>query len=484
MHAVAWITVVAALPTTPSCCSRPASPRRSCFYLIALGVATVWLAYAQGWTLIRWPAALAADLAVAGVTFRALTPGNSQAFRVVLLLQVTLVAAYLGSIAVRTLLRERNVTLFEVMQTVVALVVGFGGAVLLTRSTGTVPVLMGLASLVFGAACYGVAFRFVGRHADHERNVYFYTSLALVLVLAGLALDLPGPWLGAVSASFAVLANWAWSRYGRPDLLVHGAAYIVAAASCPPARWTMPPRRSSRVRSAGRCPASSWSPCNRRGDCGVLRGRAAVPRGRGDRQRDQMRGCTGARVGRQWLAGRLSRVASVARSADGAWTSGFSPRSAPLCLPWRRCWSPWFRGAHGFREWAWLVYPLLVLIGLKMVAQDFKYSRPATLFIALAIYGAGAHRRAAPAARDRCSCGSPRCDCVNPRDRRMTEKHSIGEDLPASWPSCTGGAHALRCTSTNVHLPSPGVSRASHVRRSAPRPAWSRTDLTEGRDER
>jgi heme/copper-type cytochrome/quinol oxidase subunit 2 len=39
------------------------------------------------------------------------------------------------------------------------------------------------------------------------------------------------------------------------------------------------------------------------------------------------------------------------------------------------------------REWAWLVYPMLVLIGLKMVAQDFKHSRPATLFIALALYG-------------------------------------------------------------------------------------------------
>jgi hypothetical protein len=47
----------------------------------------------------------------------------------------------------------------------------------------------------------------------------------------------------------------------------------------------------------------------------------------------------------------------------------------------------WISRQARFREWAWLVYPLLVLIGLKMVAQDFKYSRPATLFIALAIYG-------------------------------------------------------------------------------------------------
>jgi hypothetical protein len=27
-------------------------------------------------------------------------------------------------------------------------------------------------------------------------------------------------------------------------------------------------------------------------------------------------------------------------------------------------------------------------VGLKMVVQDFKYSRPATLFIALAVFGA------------------------------------------------------------------------------------------------
>jgi hypothetical protein len=48
----------------------------------------------------------------------------------------------------------------------------------------------------------------------------------------------------------------------------------------------------------------------------------------------------------------------------------------------------WASRQARFREWAWLVYPLLVVIGLKMVAQDFKFSRPATLFIALALYGA------------------------------------------------------------------------------------------------
>jgi hypothetical protein len=47
----------------------------------------------------------------------------------------------------------------------------------------------------------------------------------------------------------------------------------------------------------------------------------------------------------------------------------------------------WIGRQPRFREWSWLVYPLLVAIGLKMVAQDFKHSRPATLFIAMALYG-------------------------------------------------------------------------------------------------
>jgi hypothetical protein len=46
-------------------------------------------------------------------------------------------------------------------------------------------------------------------------------------------------------------------------------------------------------------------------------------------------------------------------------------------------------GRHArFREWDWLVYPLLVGIGVKVVAQDFMHGRPATLFVALALYGA------------------------------------------------------------------------------------------------
>lgn len=386
LHPVAWITLAAALPTSLILFLKTGFAAPFALYLIALGVATMWLAYAHGWTLIRWPVALVADLVVAGLTVRALTLAQPGAIRVVLLLQVTLVGAYLGSIAVRTLLRDRNVTVFEITQAAVALVVGFGGAILLARSTGGLPVAMGFASLAFGVACYALAFKFVGRHAGHERNVQFYAALAFLLVLTGLALNLRGQWLGIAIAVLAVLSVAAWHRFGRLYLLLHGAAYAVAAGAASgalayggwalvasPETWELPGVATITV--AGAAALAAWFAA----------------------QRAQPEGGLPASGARLLIALVLVWVASgitvgylaslTVATVDGRLVLGALATvrtgvlaAVTLLIAW---------GArHGrLREWAWLVYPWLVFIGLKMIAQDFKHSRPATLFIALALYG-------------------------------------------------------------------------------------------------
>ena len=50
--------------------------------------------------------------------------------------QLFLLAAYGGSVAARTLVRRRVVTLFEAVQTLAALAVGLGGAVAVAHTTG------------------------------------------------------------------------------------------------------------------------------------------------------------------------------------------------------------------------------------------------------------------------------------------------------------------------------------------------------------
>lgn len=386
LHVVAWISVLAALLTSAVLALKTGVAAPFALYLIALGVTTVWLAYAQGWTLIRWPAALAADLAVLGVALKTVVPGQPGAVRVAVLLQVVLVGAYLGSIAVRTLLRDRNVTVFEVTQCVLALVVGFGGAVFLTRSTGTLPVLMGVASILFGAGCYALAFRFVGRHEGHERNVQFYAGLALVLVVAGLALDLPGVWLGVVSASFAVLAAAGWARYGKLYLLLHGVVYVLASGVATGAfgygSWAL------------LASPEQWDPptaaiCTMLVATAFAVGFAARrPHPEGGVTASSMRLVLA--VALVWvLAGSVTGVLVpvLARPAGVAVNLGAIATVRTSVLAAVTLVVAWGASRDRFREWVWLVYPLLIFIGLKMVAQDFKHSRPATLFIALALYG-------------------------------------------------------------------------------------------------
>jgi hypothetical protein len=386
VHFVAWITVGAALPTALVLLLKTGFSASFAFYLVALGAATLWLAYAFGWTLLRWPVALVADLTVAGLTLRALAPEPPDAWWVVMLLQVALVGAYLGGIAIRTLLRSHNVTLFETTQTVLALMVGFGGAIFLARSTQTLPALMGLASLVFGVACYALAFKFIDKHEENQRNVYFYTTLALVLMLAGLELELRGPWPSLVFGLLAVLLVAGWSRHGRLYMLLHGAVYVVAAAFASMAlsyaaqvlvaslpRLTVPAPAMVAVVVASA--VAAWLAAQRARPAGgsVASGMRVV-----------------IVVTLVWTAcGCVTGYVAplVVGSEDGVPDAGALATVRTLVLVAATLLVAWVARHPRFWEWAWLVYPLLVFTGLKMVAQDFNHSRPATLFIALAFYG-------------------------------------------------------------------------------------------------
>jgi len=388
LRAVAWVTILAALPTSLVLLAKTGVIVPVAFYLIALGVTTLWLGYSRGWTGICWPAALTADAVVVGLTLRALSPEHLDAYRIALLLQWSLLFAYFVSVAVRTLIRGRAVALFEVVQMVAALMIALVGTGILTQATGILPAAIGVISLAFGAACYFIAFVFIEGRQDLERNLYFYSTLALMLVLAGFALVAREHWVAAAFAVLGVIAVGMWSRTGRLYLLFHGAAYVVAAgfasqalrygawalAASPVGPW-LPPSAvmlvmlvagalsawfaAARPNPDGGAPAGAlrlvivvvlvWVACG-----AVIGALAPAAAGLGDRSVD------------------LGALATL--------RTGVLAVSALLVA--------WAGRQARFREWTWLVYPLLVLIGLKMVAQDFKFSRPATLFIALALYGA------------------------------------------------------------------------------------------------
>ena len=143
----------------------------------------------------------------------------------VLTVQVVLLAGYLGSIAVRTLVRGRDVIPFEVAQTATMLVAGLGGAMFVADRTGTAQGSLGASLLVMAAILYAVAFAFIDRQQGRRVNFYFYTSLALAFVLTGSDLVLKGGPLGLVWAGLAILTSAATRRYGRLALAIHAEVY-------------------------------------------------------------------------------------------------------------------------------------------------------------------------------------------------------------------------------------------------------------------
>lgn len=388
IQALAWIAVAVAVPVSIVMLARTGIVVPHALFLILFGVATLWMGYSLDWLFVRWPVAAVANAVAVGVTLRALAPQPQETPGAALVVQVALLGAYLASIAVRTLVRGRNVVPFEVVQTVAALLVGLGGALSVTRATGSGAIPLGVASALLGVACYGVAFAFVERTQRRGRNVYFYTSLAVVLVLVGVTTLLPGSAVTGVLAALAVICSGAWSRIGRLFLLLHAAVYLLAAAfACGAIGYDLrevvagagppwPPPTPAMLVVLIASALSAWLASREpEGDGSSY---SSVPRFVIVLILVLSAGGT--------LIGAVAPV--IGRQADGAMDPGILATLRTGVLAIATLVVAWIGRHARFREWGWLVYPLLVGIGLKMAVQDFLHSRPATLFVALALYGA------------------------------------------------------------------------------------------------
>jgi hypothetical protein len=384
-QAIAWIAVLAALATSLALAAATRELLPYAAVTIALSIAALWIGYSADWVLLRWPVTLVADLMVLGLTARVASGSWPDPPALVIAAQLTLLTGHLASVAARSLLRGRNVNVFEVLQTAAALALGSGGAIYVARTTGFATMPLGAMNLLAGAGCYGVAFAFLARRQGLRTNFYFYTSLGLMLVLASLAQLLTGAAPALAWTALAVAAAAVAWRTDRVTLNWHAAVYLTAAGTVSGLL------ASSTVALIGA--AASWPPVAPAALL-VLAGAAAcwaIP----------MSGTAGASfVARMprllitivlvWSAGGwlIATIAPLLPRASGqvvdagvlatARTSVLAAAAIALAYTGR---------FDRFRESAWLVYPVLAAGGLKLLAEDLPRSRPATLFIALALYG-------------------------------------------------------------------------------------------------
>ena len=242
---------------------------------------------------------------------------------------------------------------------------------------------LGVLALVLGALCYGAAFAFAERRAGQGRNFYFYSTAGGLLALAGANIVAFGPALPFALGALGLLAAHFGRRLGRMTLRVHSALYLAAGAL--ETGLLVACARALAGREAGTLPALAWvAAVAAAAGWVVLATDRGAPRSGAARAPQLLLAvlvvfALGKALQACLWAGLGERVVGDAGVAAVLRTAVLAALVLGLALAARR--GPW-------PELGWLVYPLVALGGVKLLLQDLREGRPATLVLSLALYGA------------------------------------------------------------------------------------------------
>jgi hypothetical protein len=386
LAANAWLTTLAACATVVAVLVSRHDPVTALVTLLALAAALEWLAFHDAWLGLRW--CVAATLDVVAVLLVAIgarpEPPESYAGLVgaeAAAALLALPALYVTSVAARTLRRGCPVKLFEAVQGTLAAILGFEGARRVLAAHGHASELPALLAVSLGALCYAVAFAHAERRPGQGRNFYFYSTAGGLLMLGGtlelgLGATLPLVWTGLGLAAVSL-----GRRFDRTTLRTHGALYLLAAAlgaglcsAGTRALAGLPAVEPARIAwGVALGAAVAWAVLAGERDLGVPVG------GRLPRLllalvvvlalAEAARGMLGATLG-SWLAADTGAQAVAGSAVLVALVLG---------LAWL--------AQRGLGELVWLVYPLVAVGALKLLLQDVRAGRPATLVASLGLYG-------------------------------------------------------------------------------------------------
>jgi hypothetical protein len=376
LHSLAAIVMCGALASAAGLAMTTGSWLPYTTLAVAVGLTTLWLGYLRDWILLRWPAAVVVNLMIVILTGR---PHGM--FWSVLALQVVTLTGYLCSFAIRTLAMHRTIVPFEIAQSVgvLGLVLSSLFTLLAPRPIGTI--VAGVVVLTAGLLAYAIAFTTIERRGALE-NLFFYTLFGLLMVSVGTGVLLPRAYPALLASAGAAAAMSARRRL--PVVLCAQATLFIAVAAI--ASGLLQVTTVALFSPAAQWPAlaaTAWVALG----CG-LAALAAPPRRDGSLP-------MGTSIARLLLAllmvwttsGAIVHVTASGLQRGGAWDVGWLGTlrtavtvAATFAVAYASRRSAW-------REAGWLTYPLLVGLGLKLVASDLPSGRPVTLFVTLAAYG-------------------------------------------------------------------------------------------------
>ncbi len=385
LHGLAWAVTlavpVAALALIAG--TRVATPFGA--DLVLLGLAGIFLCYDREWRGLGWTSALLGDLGALVVLPAVFAQGREPL--PALAVGLALCLGYLLSFL--DLARRREIGVFVVVQAPFAAFVGYGGAALVAMRVGALAqTLVGVVGVLLAAAAYWIAFVLTPR--ERRRTLLLASALAVAFTLAGSAILLPPGARAYAWSALAAVSGWQAVRRRRVTLALHGAVYALAAgaasglltaaayAFAAPADKAWPPVGLAALVALAAAalvctlpvprPAPFWKPyaeLTRTLQLTVLVwGAAAVA-----------------------LHLLLPLVPPLAGAPPGTRDPAILATLRTAVITTAALLLGWLGRSARFREARRLVYPALLLAVLKLVIEDARVGRPATLFVCLALCG-------------------------------------------------------------------------------------------------
>ena len=182
---------------------------------------------------VRLLTAIAADCALFALIWIYSGPPGSHAeypplpTSVLLAFAPAALLVYAGSAAIRTLILRQAIDSFHTAQSLLAALLTVWSIIAFWPGRDTVA--LGATCLIASAAGYALAFAWFQRtHA--RRNYHVYATGSLALLLGGILLSLPAPWVPLCAGLLAVAMVLLGRRFAQPALLFHGLALLATAA--------------------------------------------------------------------------------------------------------------------------------------------------------------------------------------------------------------------------------------------------------------
>jgi hypothetical protein len=200
--------------------------------LLIMAVVSEFAANRNRWPRLRFLVAPAADLAVWILIYIYSLPETARVdygpvqIAALLTLPSVLFLIYGASVTFRTAWLRQRITIFEIVQTVIAFLLA---ALSWFWFEPADRVGLGIFCLFASAACYLVAFVRLDRWRE-RRNYWVYSIWSALLLLAGSFLCLPPALLAFWLSAAAILVTVAGVRTARLTLEFHGLVYLGAAA--------------------------------------------------------------------------------------------------------------------------------------------------------------------------------------------------------------------------------------------------------------